>query len=95
MCDKSQVYAPKVEGTPSSEITTVQTPTEVKAVKKEKAAIVAPSSAEEGDDEVVPDLPKAKNPLDLLPKSSFNLDEWKRFYSNNETRFVFRYILFF
>jgi len=29
---------------------------------------------------------KAKNPLDLLPKSSFVLDEWKRFYSNNDTR---------
>ncbi|KAI8909586.1 hypothetical protein EDD86DRAFT_205796 [Gorgonomyces haynaldii] len=30
--------------------------------------------------------PKEKNPLDLLPKSSFILDEWKRFYSNNDTR---------
>lgn len=30
--------------------------------------------------------PKGKNPLDLLPKSSLVLDEWKRFYSNNETR---------
>merc|ERR1719223_76179 len=29
---------------------------------------------------------KAKNPLDALPKSSFVLDEWKRFYSNNDTR---------
>lgn len=30
--------------------------------------------------------PKGKNPLDLLPKSSLVLDEWKRCYSNNETR---------
>jgi elongation factor 1-gamma len=30
--------------------------------------------------------PKGKNPLDLLPKSSFILDEWKRCYSNNDTR---------
>lgn len=30
--------------------------------------------------------PKEKNPLDLLPKSTFVLDEWKRMYSNNETR---------
>jgi len=29
---------------------------------------------------------KEKNPLDLLPKSSLILDEWKRFYSNNDTR---------
>jgi len=26
------------------------------------------------------------NPLDLLPKSNFNLDEWKRFYSNNDSK---------
>ena len=29
---------------------------------------------------------KAKHPLDLLPKTSMNLDEWKRTYSNLETR---------
>jgi hypothetical protein len=28
---------------------------------------------------------KAKNPLDLLPKSSMVLDEWKRQYSNLDT----------
>eukprot|EP01099_Mayorella_cantabrigiensis_P007537 TRINITY_DN669_c0_g3_i1.p1 TRINITY_DN669_c0_g3~~TRINITY_DN669_c0_g3_i1.p1 ORF type:complete len:411 (+),score=117.53 TRINITY_DN669_c0_g3_i1:72-1304(+) len=30
--------------------------------------------------------PKAKSALDLLPKSSMDLDEWKRTYSNNDTR---------
>lgn len=30
--------------------------------------------------------PKEKNPLDLLPKSPFVLDAWKRCYSNNDTR---------
>jgi len=30
--------------------------------------------------------PKAKSALDLLPKSSMDLDEWKRTYSNSETR---------
>jgi Elongation factor 1 gamma, conserved domain len=34
----------------------------------------------------VPAEPKAKNPLDDLPKSSFNLEEWKRVYSNQDTR---------
>ena len=29
--------------------------------------------------------PKAKNPLDELPKSTFVLDEWKRTYSNLDT----------
>merc|ERR1712106_341111 len=27
--------------------------------------------------------PKKKDPLDALPKGSFDLEEWKRFYSNN------------
>jgi len=30
--------------------------------------------------------PKPKSKLDLLPPSPFVLDEWKRVYSNNETR---------
>jgi len=39
---------------------------------------------EEEDD--VPKEVKAKNPLDDLPKSNFNLEDWKRAYSNMETR---------
>jgi elongation factor 1-gamma len=31
---------------------------------------------------------KKKNPLDDLPKSNFIMDEWKRVYSNNDTRSV-------
>ena len=62
--------------------------------KKEKA----PKEAKEKKEEVKeqPTLeeiaameaagPKEKNPLDLLPKSSFVLDAWKRCYSNNDTR---------
>ncbi|KAJ3506027.1 hypothetical protein NMY22_g17381 [Coprinellus aureogranulatus] len=41
------------------------------------------------DDEEEPDVPaepKAKNPLDDLPKSTLNLEDWKRAYSNKETR---------
>ena len=33
-----------------------------------------------------PKAEKPKNPLDLLPPSSFVLDEWKRVYSNEDTR---------
>ncbi|RKP12660.1 hypothetical protein BJ684DRAFT_20814 [Piptocephalis cylindrospora] len=47
------------------------------APKKVETAAVA---AEE------PAAPKAKSALDLLPKSSFNLEDWKRFYSNNDTK---------
>jgi len=39
----------------------------------------------EAEDEEKP-APKPKSKLDSLPPSSLNLDEWKRFYSNNDTR---------
>jgi elongation factor 1-gamma len=43
---------------------------------------------EEEEEELDPAEPKAKNPLDDLPKSSFNLEEWKHVYSNRDTRDV-------
>ena len=48
----------------------------------------APAKAKDDDmeEEDEPAEPKKKNPLDLLPPSKFNLEDWKRFYSNNETR---------
>ncbi|KAK7017970.1 hypothetical protein VNI00_007574 [Paramarasmius palmivorus] len=54
-----------------------------KAEKKEKPK----KEADDDDDEpAVPAEPKVKNPLDDLPKSSFNLEDWKRAYSNKDTR---------
>merc|ERR1711971_991495 len=46
--------------------------------KKEK-----PAPAEEEDDGM-PKEPKSKDPLAGLPKGTFDLEEWKRFYSNND-----------
>jgi len=60
--------------------------------KKEEAPKpkVEKKPKEEVDDEDEDDRPieepKAKNPLDFLPKSSFNLEDWKRAYSNKDTR---------
>ncbi|KAH9068037.1 elongation factor 1-gamma [Lactarius deliciosus] len=58
-------------------------PAQPKAEKK-------PKKVEEVDDEdedkPYEEAPKEKNPLDLLPKSTFNLEDWKRAYSNKETR---------
>jgi elongation factor 1-gamma len=48
-------------------------------------AAAAVQHDDEDDEESAP-KPKAKNPLDLLPPTKFNLEEWKRFYSNNDTR---------
>jgi elongation factor 1-gamma len=59
------------------------------APKKEKAPkVVKEEPAEDLEAIAAAEMakPKEKNPLDLLPKSSFVLDEWKRFYSNNDTR---------
>ena len=52
-----------------------------KAEKKPKKEEV-----DEEEDDLIKEEPKAKNPLDSLPKSTFNLEDWKRAYSNKETR---------
>ncbi|CAL1698431.1 unnamed protein product [Somion occarium] len=58
------------------------------APKAEKKAEKKPKKEEdEEEDDLVPkEEPKAKNPLDFLPKSTFNLEDWKRAYSNKDTR---------
>jgi len=59
------------------------------APPKEKAAPkpAAPKDDDEEDeDAALKEEPKAKNPLDSLPKSTFNLEDWKRAYSNMDTR---------
>ena len=48
-----------------------------------KAAPKAAAAPAEEEDEPV--APKPKHPLELLPRATFALDEWKRFYSNNDT----------
>jgi elongation factor 1-gamma len=55
-------------------------------VKEKPAAKPAAKEDDEEDEPLVPEEPKAKNPLDLLPKSTFNLEDWKRAYSNKDTR---------
>jgi elongation factor 1-gamma len=55
--------------------------------KQEKKKEEKPKEEEQGDEDEE-EKPKAKNPLDLLPPSSFVLDEWKRTYSNNDTKTV-------
>jgi elongation factor 1-gamma len=57
-------------------------PAQPKAEKKPKKEEVD----DDDDDRPYEEAPKEKNPLDLLPKSTFNLEDWKRAYSNKETR---------
>ncbi|PBK85629.1 elongation factor 1-gamma [Armillaria gallica] len=72
-----QFVPPKKEKAPAP-------PKEKKAEeKKPKKKEVEDDDADEPD---VPPEPKVKNPLDDLPKSTFNLEDWKRAYSNKDTR---------
>jgi elongation factor 1-gamma len=57
-------------------------PAQPKAEKKPKKE----DDDEDDDDKPYEEAPKEKNPLDLLPKSTFNLEDWKRAYSNKDTR---------
>ncbi|EGP90132.1 unnamed protein product [Zymoseptoria tritici ST99CH_1A5] len=61
-------------------------PKEAKKQAAAKPKAVAAGNDEEEDD--VPAQPKAKHPLEALPKATFVLDDWKRKYSNEETREV-------
>lgn len=54
------------------------------APKPAAAAAKAAKPKDDEEDEPAP-APKPKHPLDLLPKPTVPLDEWKRQYSNNDT----------
>lgn len=55
-------------------------PEQPKAAPK-PAAAPAPKAVEAEEEAA----PKPKHPIDLLPRATFPLDEWKRQYSNSET----------
>ena len=57
------------------------------AAKKEAPKPKAKEVDEEEEEEEV-QAPKAKHPLEALPKATLVLDDWKRKYSNEETREV-------
>ncbi|KAM0713959.1 hypothetical protein Q7P37_010922 [Cladosporium fusiforme] len=65
-----------------------------KKEKKPAAPAAAPkpkvkTAAEmEEEEDAAPVAPKPKHPLELLGKPTFNLEDWKRKYSNEETREV-------
>ncbi|KAK4215904.1 hypothetical protein QBC37DRAFT_418036 [Rhypophila decipiens] len=78
--------APKFSLLDTPKLTNVA-PKKAEAPKKEapkKEAAPKPKPAEE-EEEAAPAEPKPKHPLDLLPRATFPLDEWKRQYSNLDT----------
>eukprot|EP01098_Paradermamoeba_levis_P016115 TRINITY_DN84_c0_g1_i1.p1 TRINITY_DN84_c0_g1~~TRINITY_DN84_c0_g1_i1.p1 ORF type:complete len:448 (-),score=187.20 TRINITY_DN84_c0_g1_i1:93-1364(-) len=56
------------------------------AQPKEKPQPKEKEKEPENEEEDYEEKPKGKNPLDLLPKSALDLEEWKRVYSNQDTR---------
>lgn len=64
----AQYQAPKKDAKPKAEKKVEDKPKEAKAPKEKK-----PVEKDDDDEPLVPEEPKAKNPLDDLPKSDFNL----------------------
>merc|ERR1711981_773780 len=54
-----------------------------KAEKKKEPEKKKEKKEEPAADDI-PMEPKKKDPMDALPKGTFDLEEWKRFYSNND-----------
>ena len=82
--EKAATYTPPPKETKKKEEKPKAAPSE-KPKKVEKPKAKEPEPDEE-DDLVPKEEPKAKSPLDSLPKSTFNLEDWKRAYSNKDTK---------
>lgn len=61
-------------------------PAAAKAEKPKKEAPKPKAKEVEEEDEEPVEKPKAKHPLEALGKGEFVLDDWKRTYSNEDTR---------
>lgn len=83
----STTYAEKVlQYTPPPKEKKEKAPAAPAQPKAEKKPKKEEAVDDDEDDRPYEEAPKEKNPLDLLPKSTFNLEDWKRAYSNKETR---------
>ncbi len=59
-----------------------------KEQEKPKAAAKPKAAEPDEEEEEAAPAPKPKHPLEALPRATFVLDDWKRKYSNEETREV-------
>jgi elongation factor 1-gamma len=84
--EKALTYTPPPKDPKKKEEKPKAAPAE-KPKKEEKPKKKEPEPEDDDDnDNLVPEEPKAKHPLDSLPKSTFNLEDWKRAYSNKDTK---------
>ncbi|RDL35123.1 putative translation elongation factor eEF-1, gamma chain [Venustampulla echinocandica] len=85
------VYNQPIYSNVAGELSLIETaiknvaPKKPEQAKKEAAPKAAPKpKPAEEEEEDAPAAPKAKHPLEALPKPTLVLDEWKRQYSNHE-----------
>ncbi|KAI0129958.1 hypothetical protein BJ170DRAFT_681438 [Xylariales sp. AK1849] len=55
-----------------------------KEKKEQPKAAPKPKPAADEEEDDTPAEPKAKHAIELLPRSKFAIDDWKRYYSNND-----------
>ena len=84
--EKAATYTPSSGGSGKREEKTKSAERPKKQKKEVKPKQKEPEPEEEEDDLVPKEEPKPKHPLDSLPKSTFNLEDWKRAYSNKDTK---------
>jgi elongation factor 1-gamma len=87
----AQYQAPKKDAKPKAE----KKPDAPKAEKAPKAP-KEKKPVEKDDDEEEPDVPaepKQEHPCASLPPSSFNLENWKRVYSNSDSPEAMKYFV--
>lgn len=75
--------APKLELLQTPKLTNTP-PKKPEQPKKEAAPKAAPKAAAAEEEDAPAPAPKPKHPCDLLPRATFVLDDFKRFYSNND-----------
>lgn len=84
------IYSEVASAVPFIDEAIKYTPPKKEAAPKAAAPAkkAAPKAAEEDEEDDKPAEPKAKHPIEALGKATFAIDDWKRKYSNEETREV-------
>lgn len=82
---KSDAAVPEETKKPEPKKEAKKEPKEPKAEKPKEQPKPA-AADEEVDEDGIPTEPKKKSKLDFLPPSKFIMDDWKRTYSNEDTR---------
>ena len=88
LCDEILKNAPPAKPAGEQQPKKEKAPKEAAKPKAEGAAAAKPSKKKDEDEEEEEDkpAPKAKHPLEELGRPTLVLDDWKRKYSNEETR---------